>query len=71
MVINIYYWFRFLLEAEDGYMSACDDLKEADNALEKRKQMLVELERELREYNLKTFINTGFSDKCKLLFIFY
>ena len=51
------------MEAEDGYMSACDDLKEADNSLEKRKQMLVELERELREYNLKTFINTGFTEK--------
>ena len=54
------------MEAEDGYMSACDDLKEADNSLEKRKQMLVELERELREYNLKTFINTGFSEKGML-----
>ena len=47
-------------------MSACDDLKEADNSLEKRKQMLVELERELREYNLKTFINTGFTEKGML-----
>lgn len=59
---------RFLMEAEDGYMSACDDLKEADNSLEKRKQMLVELERELREYNLKTFINTGFSEKSECAF---
>lgn len=56
------------MEAEDGYMSACDDLKEADNSLEKRKQMLVELERELREYNLKTFINTGFIDKSEYRF---
>ena len=54
------------MEAEDGYMSACDDLKEADNSLKKRKQMLVELERELREYNLKTFINTGFTEKGML-----
>lgn len=54
---------RFLTEAENGYMSACDDLKEAELSLEKRRQMLVELERELREYNLKSFISTGFSDK--------
>ncbi|XP_067928580.1 ras association domain-containing protein 8-like isoform X2 [Watersipora subatra] len=57
---------RFLSEAENGYMSACDDLKEADNSLEKRRQMLIELERELREYNLKTFISTGFSDKYNM-----
>lgn len=47
-------------------MSACDDLKEADISLEKRKQTLEELERELREYNLKSFISTGFNDKREL-----
>lgn len=60
---------RFLTEAETGYLSACDDLKEADNALERRKRMLMNLERELREYSLKSFINTGFNEKgerCRL-----
>lgn len=60
---------RFLEEAEDGYKTVCDDLKEAEISLDKRKQMLVELERELREYNLKSFINTGFTEKRKFLYL--
>lgn len=53
------------MDAEQGYKSACDDLKEAEAYLEKRKQMREELERELREYNLKHFISTGFTEKGK------
>lgn len=48
-------------------MSACDDLKEAENALERRKRMLMDLERELREYSLKSFIHTGFNEKSEWL----